>query len=317
MAKAQIEILASTDNMSHSEWLEMRTKGIGGSDASIILGLNKYKTSFELWLEKTGQSLLEDSAGEAAYFGNLLEDVVAKEFEVRTGKKVRSRNAILKHPEHQFILGNIDRKVVGENALLECKTASVYLKDQWESEEIPESYLVQIQHYLGITGYQKAYIAVLIGGQRFVWKEVERDDELIKMIFDAEIHFWRHHVLGNIPPALDGSSAAEQFLKERYEKSEPNKTVDLAFEYKDKISTLYSLKDKIKELESRKKKIENDIKSELKEAEYGFVGNYQVGWKPITSNRIDSKRLKTDFSEVYNKVLNETTYRKFTIKEIG
>src|SRR5699024_5782940 len=122
---------------------------IGGSDASIILGLNKYKTPFELWLEKTGQSHLEDTAGEAAYFGNLLEDMVAKEFEVRSGKKVRRNNFMLQHPDHPFIMANIDRKVVGEQAVLECKTASAFLAKDWESEEIPDNYLVQVQHYLG------------------------------------------------------------------------------------------------------------------------------------------------------------------------
>ncbi|WP_256860439.1 YqaJ viral recombinase family nuclease [Paraliobacillus ryukyuensis] len=317
MAKAQTEILASTVDMSHQEWLEMRTKGIGGSDASIVLGLNKYKTAFELWLDKTGQSTVEDSAGEAAYFGNLLEDVVAKEFELRTGKKVRKHNFMLKHPKHDFIIANIDRKVVGENALLECKTASAYLSEAWEGDEIPDAYLVQVQHYLGVTGFDKAYIAVLIGGQRFVWKEIDRDEELIKMIFSAEVDFWNRHVIANIPPALDGSSAAEQYLKERFEKSDPNKTVDLAFEYKDKIGTWNALKSKIKELDQRKKEIENDIKQELGEAEIGFVENYQATWKQINSNRVDTKRLKTEFPEVYDKVLKQSSYRKFDVKEIG
>lgn len=307
----------STAEMSHQEWLQERTKGIGGSDASIILGLNKYKTPFELWLEKTGQSHLEDTAGEAAYFGNLLEDMVAKEFEVRSGKKVRRNNFMLQHPDHPFIMANIDRKVVGEQAVLECKTASAFLAKDWESEEIPDNYLVQVQHYLGVTGYKKGYIAVLIGGQKFIWKEIERDEELIQMIFDAEVHFWNHHVLGNIPPALDGSSAAEKFLKERYEKVEAGKTVDLAFEYKKKLDNYLELKQNIKQLEKLKKETENKIKKELEDAESGFVRNYQVDWKPITQNRVDSKLLKSKYPDVYNSVLKQNTYRKFDVKEIG
>lgn len=307
----------NTTEMSHQEWLHERTKGIGGSDASIILGLNKWKTPFELWLEKTGQSNLEDTAGEAAYFGNLLEDMVAKEFEVRTDKKVRRNNFMLQHPEHSFITANIDRKVVGESAVLECKTASAYLAKDWESEEIPESYLVQVQHYLGVTGYEHAYIAVLIGGQKFIWKDIKRDDELIQMIFDAEVHFWNHHVLKEIPPALDGSSAAERFLKERYEKTDPDKMVDLAFEHKGRIDNYLELKQKIKQLQELAKESENKLKQDLKEAETGFVQNYQVNWKPITANRVDSKLLKSKYPDVYNSVLKPSTYRKFNIKEIG
>lgn len=310
-------MVKNVTEMSHQEWLQERTKGIGGSDASIILGLNKWKTPFELWLDKTGQSTVEDSAGEAAYFGNLLEDMVAKEFEVRSGKKVRRNNFMLQHQDHPFIMANIDRKVVGEQAILECKTASVYLSKEWESEEIPESYLVQVQHYLGVTGYDKAYIAVLIGGQKFVWKEIERDEELIQMIFDAVVHFWNHHVLGNNPPALDGSSAAEKFLKERYNKVEQGKTVDLGYEYKEKLDSLQEIKENIKQLEALKKETENQIKKELEDAETGFIQNYQVDWKPITSNRVDSKLLKSKYPDVYESVIKPSTYRKFNIKEIG
>ncbi len=310
-------MVKNTLEMTHQEWLQERTKGIGGSDASIILGLNKYQTPLELWLEKTGQSDLQDTAGEAAYFGNLLEDVVAKEFEIRSGKKVRRNNFMLRHPEHPFITANIDRKVVGEDALLECKTANAFLAKDWEGDDIPAPYIVQVQHYLGVTGYDHAYIAVLLGGQRFVWKDVKRDDELIQMIFDAEVHFWNHHVLGNVPPALDGSSAAEQFLKERYQETDPDKVVDLSFGYKEKLDNYLELKENIKTLQTLAKQTENEIKHEMKEAETGFVKDYEVNWKPVDSNRVDTKLLKSKYPDVYKSVLNQTTSRRFNIKEIG
>ncbi len=310
-------MVKNTLEMSHQEWLQERTKGIGGSDASIILGLNKWKTPFELWLEKTGQSDLDDTAGEAAYFGNILEDVVAKEFEIRSGKKVRRNNFMMQHPKHSFITANIDRKVVGEDALLECKTASAFLAKDWEDNAIPDAYMVQVQHYLGVTGYKHAYIAVLLGGQRFMWKDIERDEELIQMIFDAEVHFWEHHVLGNRPPALDGSSAAEKFLKERYQETDPDKVIDLSFSYKEKIDNYLELKQNIKQLQEVAKQTENEIKHELEDAETGFVKDYQVSWKPVTSNRVDTKLLKSKYPDVYKSVLNQTTSRRFNVKEIG
>lgn len=314
-----MQVLTSTNQMSHEEWLETRAGGLGGSDASVVLGLNKWKTPFELWLEKTGQVLPQNSQNEAAYFGTLLEDLVAKEFEKRSGKKVRKRNAIFQHPDYPFIIGNIDRFIVGEKAILECKTTSAYNAKDWENDEIPEPYIVQMQHYLGVLGpeYQKGYFAVLIGGQKFIWKEIERDDELIDMIFQAERHFWHEHVEKNIPPALDGSSAAEQYLKERYAKAEPGKTIDLKYEYKSKIEEYLSLKESIKELEEQAKALENEIKNELKEAEYGFVQNYQVSWKPVISNRVDTKLLKSKFPNIYEQVVKPSSYRKFGIKQIG
>ncbi|MDH5842627.1 YqaJ viral recombinase family protein [Bacillus velezensis] len=315
----QAEVFASTADMSRDEWLLERRKGIGGSDASVILGLNKWRTAFELWLDKTGQVPISESASEAAYFGSILEDIVAKEFEVRSGKKVRRKKSMLKHPEHDFILANVDRMIVGEKAILECKTTSAYNLKEWEDNEIPDSYIVQVQHYLGVLGpeYKKAYFAVLIGGNKFVWKEIERDDELIAMIFQAEVEFWNEKVLGGKAPVLDGSSAAEEYLKQRYSEAEGGKVVDLTSANKTRIQQYLHLKEQINELTLQAKELENQIKHEMKEAEYGFIGNYQTSWKSVSTNRIDSKILKEQFPDVYEKVTKEVQYRRFGIKEVS
>ncbi|MCY8983590.1 YqaJ viral recombinase family protein [Bacillus subtilis] len=315
----QAEVFASTADMSRDEWLLERRKGIGGSDASVILGINKWQTPFELWLDKTGQVPVSESGSEAAYFGSLLEDIVAKEFEIRSGKKVRRRKAMLRHPKHDFILANVDRMIVGEKAILECKTTSAYNLKEWEDDEIPDSYIVQVQHYLGVLGpeYKKAYFAVLIGGNKFVWKEIERDDELISMIFQAEIEFWNDKVLGGKAPVLDGSSAAEEYLKQRYAEAEGGKVVDLTSDNKTRIQQYLHLKEQINELTLQAKELENQIKHEMKEAEYGFIGNYQTSWKSVSTNRIDSKKLKEQFPDVYEKVTKEVQFRRFGIKEVS
>ena len=315
----QAEVFASTADMSRDEWLLERRKGIGGSDASVILGINKWRTPFELWLDKTGQVPVSESGSEAAYFGSLLEDIVAKEFEIRSGKKVRRRKAMLRHPKHDFILANVDRMIVGEKAILECKTTSAYNLKEWEDDEIPDSYIVQVQHYLGVLGpeYKKACFAVLIGGNKFVWKEIERDDELIAMIFQAEIEFWNEKVLGGKAPVLDGSSAAEEYLKQRYAEAEGGKVVDLTSDNKTRIQQYLQLKEQINELSLQAKELENQIKHEMKEAEYGFIGNYQTSWKSVSTNRIDSKKLKEQFPDVYEKVTKEVQFRRFGIKEVS
>ncbi|MBM7030571.1 YqaJ viral recombinase family protein [Bacillus velezensis] len=315
----QAEVFASTADMSRDEWLLERRKGIGGSDASVVLGLNKWRTAFELWLDKTGQVPVSESASEAAYFGSILEDIVAKEFEVRSGKKVRRKKSMLKHPEYDFILANVDRMIVGEKAILECKTTSEYNLKEWENDEIPADYIVQVQHYLGVLGpeYKKAYFAVLIGGNKFVWKEIERDDELIEMIFTAEVEFWNTAVLGGVAPALDGSSAAEEYLKKRYAETESNKVIDLTAVNRERIKQYLQLKESIAELQLQAKELENQIKHEMKEAEYGFIGNYQTSWKPVITNRIDTNKLKEQFPDVYEKVTKEVQYRRFGIKEVS
>lgn len=306
----------STKEMSRFEWLQERTKGIGGSDAGIILGLNKYRTAFELWLEKTGQVEPVEVDNEAIYWGNQMEDVVAKEFEKRTGKKVRRTNFMYSHPEHEFIKANLDRLVVGEDAILECKTAGAFLAKEWEGEDVPDTYLVQVQHYLGVTGKEKAYIAVLIGGNKFIWKEIERDQELIDMIFKAEIEFWNHNVLGFQQPELDGSSAAEQYLKEKYDRAEERKEVILKAEFKELIQQYERVKEDEKLIKTAKTEIENKIKAELKDAELGLTDTHEVTWKNVVSNRVDAKELKAKFPDIYKQVVKASNSRRFGIKEL-
>lgn len=310
-----MHILTSIKDMDRTQWLLTRRQGIGGSDAGIIMGLNKYKTAFELWLDKTGQILPDESAGEAAYWGNQMEEVVAKEFEKRTGKKVRRSNMMYQHPEHDFMLANVDRFIVGEDALLECKTASAYLAKEWESDEVPATYLVQIQHYLAVTGKSKAYVAVLIGGNKFIWKEIERDEELINQIIAFELDFWETNIKGHVAPTLDGSSAAEKYLKDRFAKSE-DKQIILPKTFNEYLTERANLERDIKLLETRKKEIDNNIKGHMESAEKALSDNYEVSWKSMTSKRVDTKKLKEKFSDIYLTVLMESHSRKFTVKEI-
>lgn len=300
--------------MNKLEWLKERQCGIGGSDVGAILGVNKYKTQFEVYIEKTEPITEVKEQSESAYFGDIFEDVVAKEFEKRTGKKVRRDRKHYKHKDYPFMVANIDRRVVGENAILECKTANQFLASDWEGEEVPASYLLQVQHYLFVTGAELGYIAVLIGGQRFIWKEVKRDEELIEIIIEAENEFWKM-VEDKTPPALDGSSAAENYLKEKYKQAETEKAIELGFEYKDKIKAYLEKKEQLKAFETDVKELENQIKFEIGNAEYAYAPGYSLSWKNVSSTKVDSKKLKSEFPEIYEKVTKESKSRRFSIKE--
>jgi putative phage-type endonuclease len=310
------KVLAKTKDMTEIEWLKSRQQGIGGSDAGAILGINNYKSPLDVYIDKTHEVVKNDEQSEAAYWGTILEPNVARRFSEKTGKRVRRRNAILQSIEHPFMTANLDREIVGEKALLECKTANIFLSSSWDSEEIPASYLAQVMHYLAVTGDEKAYIAVLIGGQKFIYKEIARDDELINLIVAKEKDFWENNVLKRVPPKLDGSDAAERYLKERFKDSTPGTVVNLKSEYKDKIKDYFEIKNTIKSLELQAKEIENNIKFEMGEAEIGYAPDYEINWKSITSNRFDSKRFKAEYPELFKQYLNASSYRKFNIKEV-
>ncbi len=302
----------ATKQMTYEDWIKERMKGVGGSDAAAILGMNKWSTPLQVYMEKIGE-IEHPPAGEAAYWGTKLEDVVAKEFEKRTGKKIRNVNAILIHPEHDFLIANIDRKIVGENAILECKTTSAYNKDKWEGDEIPQEYIIQVMHYLNVTGYDKAYFAVLIGGQRFMWKEIERDEELIELIQKKEIEFWVGNVLKQIPPEpteYDGE-VIDAMYQETIEDA-----IDLDADTDQIIDKLNELKADIKSLDDIKKEYENKLKIALKEHETGLTPKYQVTWKPYKRTYFDSKKFKSEKPDLYESYSEIRESRTLRIKEV-
>jgi putative phage-type endonuclease len=309
------KVLANTVEMTRQEWLVERTKGIGGSDASVILGFNPWKSPFQLYIEKTGGQV-EEINNEAIYWGNVLEDVVAKEFSRVTGKKVRKRNVMFRHPEHDFMIANIDRDVVGEKALLECKTTNAFNADAWEGDHIPPAYICQLQHYMAVLGYEKAYIAVLIGGQKFVWKELERDDEFIELMIEAEKEFWEEHVMKNIPPEIDGTNSASELLKKMY----PQDNGETVMLESDKAETLIeaieSIKSEIKEKNTLLKEYENKLKLMIGDAAVGVTPRYEVNLKTYERNSIDTRKLKKDLPDVAEKYTKTSTYRQLRIKQI-
>lgn len=309
-----VNILVNTNNMSHEEWLEWRRKGIGGSDAAAVAGLSPWKSPIAVWLEKTGQAEPE-KPGEAAYWGRVLEDVVAREFSIRTGLRVRRRNAILKHQEHEWMIANIDREIVGVREGLECKTTSAYNANEWKDDEVPAQYILQVQHYLAVTGYEAWWIAVLIGGNRFVYKRIERDEELIQELIEIERDFWENHVLANVPPNLDGSRASTELVKRMYPRA-TLPAVNLPSQAKELIEELENVKADIKLLEERKNECENKLKQLLGEHEEGKIGNMVVTWKNITSKKFDTNRLKKEKPEIYERYLITSSYRKFDVRKL-
>lgn len=311
----QANVLARTLNMDREAWLQLRNKGIGGSDAAAIAGLSKYKSPVAVYLEKTGQ-IEPEEAGEAAYFGNKLEALVAEEFTLRTGLKVRRRNSLLQHPEHSFMLANIDREVVGQKVGLECKTASAYLKELWEGEEVPMQYLLQCQHYMAVTGYEAWHIAVLIGGNTFVHKRIERDDELIEQLIDLEKDFWENHVLAGVPPVLDGSEASGELLKKMHPVADNDTETELPLEADELLEQLEPAKKVVKEAEERVAEIENRLKAMLGSHETGMARHYQVTWKNQQRRTVDSKRLKEEHPDIYEQYTKTSVSRPFKVKQI-
>lgn len=309
----------STAEMTHQEWLEDRRKGMGGSDVATVLGLNKYKSVYQLWLEKTGQVEVTSAQSEAAYWGNTLEEVVAEEFSKRTGKKVRKRNQVFEHQKYHFLRANIDRDVVGENAVLECKTANQYLANEWDEDEIPIQYICQVQHYMNVLNLDYVYFAVLIGGQKFIWKKMERDQELIDMITEKLVEFWTENVEKGIEPAIDGLKATSDFLTQRYLDTEDNQT-ELNAAFDENIANLARLKSDRKIIDENITLLENELKQALgkSDATIGITPNNIVSWKKTQSKRLDKKKLAEKYPDIAadEEIYSISSTKRLTIKKM-
>lgn len=310
------KILTSTENMPYADWLEWRKKGIGGSDASVVCGINKYRSPIELWMDKTGQ-LPYDEAGEAAYWGTQLESLVRAEFTKRTGIEVSHASELLQSEVHPFMLANLDGTCEHPNlgtCVFEAKTASAYKSGEWD-DAIPDEYTLQIQHYMAVTGYKGAYIAVLIGGNTFKWKFIERDEELISMLIELESDFW-DHVQSAVPPPLDDSEASADFLAERFPDSVPKSQITLPDTAADLIDQYDAACEQLEAITEQKQEAENLLKQMMGENEAGSLGNRTITWKTIVQERIDSKTLKAEYPAVWGKFSNRISYRRFVVSAV-
>lgn len=306
-------ILTPTKDLPHEKWLEYRRTGIGGSDAATIVGLNPYGSLFKLYADKKGL-ITSIPDNEAMRQGRDLEEYVAKRFTEATGKKVRRRNYMFQHDKYDYVLADIDREIIGENAGLECKTTSVFNKSDFENGEIPLTYYVQMTHYMAVMGYERMYLAVLILSKGFYWFVIERNEDEINNLVSAESNFWDSYVVPGTPPELDGSEATKNAIAEIYPSEVDTETnvilpEELMSEYKRVNEAFSNSKVKLEE-------IKNTIKATLGQCAYGKSGSYNISFKKQEKATIDSKALKKTYPDVYKQFLKKSSARTLRISLI-
>ena len=329
--------------LNRAEWLAQRRTGIGGSDVAAILGLSKFKSPLDVFKDKLGETPNGEQS-QAAYWGTKLEDIVAKEFQERTGLKVQRVNKQLSR--EGWMHANIDRAVVnhaisgtvriqGEakqaetgrllttDAILECKTASSYIADQWgpsQEEEIvsgkvvsdhkiPIYYETQVQWYLGVTGASVCFVAALLGGQDFRIYLVHRDNEVITALQDQCRAFWFEHVQKQVPP--DPHTAEE--VQKLFAK-DSGEMIEASNEVATDIGELRNLVEQVKALEAEQKIVKDRICAALGERT-GFLiaGEKACTFKAQKSTRFDTTRFKKEKPETYASYLKSSEIRVFRL----
>lgn len=193
--------------MNREQWLKDRLTGIGGSDASAILGLNPWKTNVELWEEKTFGVQQKVSSNKAIEYGTKAEKPLFQLFKLDFPQyKCVKTNQLLRNPEYPFIIGTLDGDLVEKSTkregVLEIKTTEILSsmhREKWK-DKIPPNYYTQIIHYLLVTGRQFAVLKAQLKYKMspddvysqtkhyFIERgEVEED---IKYLLEKEKEFW-------------------------------------------------------------------------------------------------------------------------------
>ena len=297
--------------------MENRNNYIGGTDCAGILGMSRWSSPLQVWALKTGAIKEEDISGKLAVrLGNMLEQTVAELFMEETGKRVYRVNETIYHTKHRFLGANIDRRIVGEDAGLECKTASAWKAKEWEGEEIPREYELQCHHYLAVTGRSRWYLAVLIGNQDFKMKVIERDEKLIREIIKKEVDFWKNYVEKKVAPEII-TKQDRGTLEALYPQAEPETEVPLDADADAIVDELGMFKQDKKHLEGLIEQHENKLKSLIKENEKGVTPKQAVvKWSNSKWSGIDQKALKEEMPDIYERFHVDRPTRRFTYKTV-
>lgn len=293
----------ATTTTERATWLDSRRSGIGSSDAAAILGVNPWKSAFQVWSEKVGLAEPDDVSNKAAVrAGIALEPVVADLYSEETGRALldHGRYAVRRHPTHSFMLATIDREIVGDKpGVLECKATD--LADPWE-DGAPLWAQVQLAHQLVVLGMTWGSVAALIRRNRFTYADIELSARVGETLIREEERFWKM-VETQTPPPADGSEATADALRRLYPSATPGKIVTLPADFAAVEADLMEAKEKCAEWEERKRAAENRIRLAIGDAEAATI----PGGGSFT--------FKSQTRAAYTKSFPESTYRVLRHKE--
>lgn len=235
---------------SREEWLNERRNGLGGSDIAAIMGLSPWKSRYQLYQDKKGL-IPHNEENDQMRWGHLMEPTLRQFYSNETGRVVRIPEGIIYHKEYPVLFANPDG-VTDDCRIVELKTARIS-KDWGEpgTAEIPDSYALQVQHYMLVTGYKVADVVVSIGGGLPVIYIVPADNEIHQLIIEEGLAFWKQVEDGICPEPESYQDVVSKFgggteVGKVYASEENVKEVDKLIVVKAEIAALEAQEDELK-----------------------------------------------------------------------
>ena len=316
--------LTDTSAMSRSEWLKLRASGIGGSDAGAIMGLNKYATPLSVYFAKKDLAVQEGS--KAAEWGNILEDPIRQKAREELGIEIETVPGMFTNKEHDFMNANFDGLVFveGEKEIAgsvvsglgghEIKTSRT--GDGFTTDEIPDSYYAQVQHYMAVTGLTFFVLTVFIfdqyTGRHYV---IPRNDEFIDRLIEAESTFWNDFVLANVMPAPTGNENELDLVKALPMAEE----ITLSEDTEQLLEEKAAIDGQVKDLQEKSDILKEQVLIKMAEASGGenapktiaVCGLWKISLNTQVSKRVDTNALKK--AGVYDEYAKESVSRVLRI----
>ena len=329
-----------TEDLSREEWLGWRRQGIGGSDVAAIIGISPFRTARDIYYDKLGIAAVEEDKGNwvALEMGNLLEDLVAKIFERRTGLEIYQIKKMFRHPLYPFMLADVDYFIAmpdGTKAILEIKTTNYNAKDRWwkdGEETVPVYYEVQGRHYMAVMDIDRVFFCCLYGNteDETIIREIHRDRAYEEEMIFLEREFWADHVQKKIPPPYleDGGVIMESLKRHCGPADENAQAIVLEGEMASTLADYLRLQEEKKNSEKYSKKLDGDLQR-LKAILIAGMGtnctavcdqggkHYTVTYNPVRKMAVDKDnllRLQLQYPEIYEKFVTVSEFRKFHVK---
>jgi len=313
-------------DMTEEEWLKAREGGVGGSDAGTVCGVNKYKSAYALWAEKSNIVERDFVGNEATKWGHRLERIVAEAYAEDYNKAVVEWPVILwsKEDGREFMFANLDFVIVepseqfpagvvtdwrsveepsGVLGILEVKTAGIASPGNpasWAGDKIPESYMLQGYHYGVVTGWNSITFAALVGGSGLQVREMTWDENIAENMVIAEQQFWDCVQFG-VAPETDGSEATESAQQKRYPRHEEGKGVEGGAELGQLWEAFSQAKQEADEADTKRKALRAQILEIVGNAEFATVdGKAILSYKASKDvESLDTDRLKKEAPEIF------------------
>ena len=288
---------------------------IGGSDAASACGVDPFRSRVMLWAEKTGR--YERDTSEAMRWGTLLEPVIFAELE-RQGFDVMPAPADgFVMAGHEWLTGHPDGFVMldGYRGVLEVKTAGQWSGHDWHSDAgAPLAYLVQVHHYMTVTGTDRALLACLVGGQRLELRTVYADESVIQAMLDREQELL-NFIRTDTPPPPDGSSAAHDAIRAMHPKAN-GKTIRLDRATWEAVKELKARKEQLDTIKRQVAELQQTVELAMGDAEHAVspFDTPAARWPTVQQTRLDTSALKAARPDVYQEFAVSKPTRRFTVE---